>query len=120
MPTILLMGRLLVTAVLVLVLGASGAAMYTRIQHDGFWTAVHRLGFRQSGRQVAEDELLSAATQLQADRQAYGTYRRSNLSHFDSLAFGYAGDSSYCIHVVKAGKWYHLTGPEGVPLDGPC
>lgn len=120
MPTTLLMGRVLVICVLIAALGASGAAIYTHIQHEGFWTSVHRLGFRQSGKQVAEDELLSAGTQLQADHQAYGTYRRSNLSHFECLAFGFATDTSYCIHVVKAGKWFHLAGPEGIPQDGAC
>jgi hypothetical protein len=114
------MTRAFAWLVMVAVLGASGAALYTRVNHNGFWTTVHRLGFKASGRQVAEDELLSAATQLQSDRQAYGTYRRSDLSHFEGLSIGYAMESAYCIQVTKAGKWYHLTGPEGVPQDGGC
>jgi hypothetical protein len=114
------MARAFSLLMLIAVLGACGAAVYSRVSKNGFWTSVHRLGFRQSGRQVAEDELLSAATQLQSDRTAWGTFRRSDLSHFEGMSFGYATESAYCIQVTKAGKWYHLTGPEGVPLDGSC
>jgi hypothetical protein len=114
------MGRAFVFVFLLAVLGACGAALYVHIRNDGFPTFVHRLGLNASGRQVAEDELLGAGTQLQSEHQAYGTYRRSNLSHFDGVSFGFATESGYCIQVTKAGKWYHMTGPEGFPLEGAC
>jgi len=114
------MGRAFATIAILVALGASGAALYTHVRNDGVTTFVHRLGFKASGRGAAEDELLAAGTQLQSERNAYGTYRRSNVSHFDGMSFGYATDTTYCVQVMKAGKWYHMAGPEGFPLPGAC
>ena len=100
--------------------GACGAAVYTHVRNDGLPTFLHRLGLNQSGGQAADDELLSAGVLLENDRSAYGTYRRTNLSHFKGLTLAYASDQSYCVQVEKAGKWYHLTGPEGLTLGGAC
>jgi hypothetical protein len=113
-------GRAFSFVALLVLLGACGAALYTHIHSTGFSTFVHRLGINASGKQAAEDELLGAGTQLQSDHQAYATFRRSNLSHFGGMSFGYATDTGYCIQVTKAGKWYHMTGPGGYPLDGAC
>jgi hypothetical protein len=105
---------------IIVALGASGAALYTHVHDDGLSTAVHQLGFNQTGRSVAEDELLAAGTQLQSEHQVYHTYRRSNVTHFAGMSFGYVSDDAYCLQVVKGGHWYHMAGPEGIPLDGAC
>jgi hypothetical protein len=114
------MARFLAMVVFVAALGASGAAIYTHVQHDGLATFVHRLGYKQNGRSAAEDELLSAGTRLAADHQTNKTYQLTNLSRFHDLTIGYTTENTYCVQVQKAGRWYHMTGPDGVPLDGPC
>jgi hypothetical protein len=114
------MVRLVGFVLMVALLGASGAAIYTRVQHDGVHTFVHRLGLKATGRSAAEDELLSAGQQLQADHDQYKTYRRTDLTRFSGMTFGYATDNSYCVQLNKGGAWYHMAGPEGAPLDGRC
>jgi hypothetical protein len=114
------MARLFAMVVAIAALGASGAAIYTHVQNDGVSTFVHRLGFKQTGRAAAEDALLSAGSQLASDHQAYGTYVRTDLSRFDGMEFGFANATAFCIQLQKGGRWYHMTGPEGVPLDGTC
>jgi hypothetical protein len=114
------MTRMLGTIALLVAMGACGAALYTHVRADGLSTVVNRLGFRASGGEIAADELLSAATILQTDHNAYGTYRRSNLASFKSMTLVYATDSGYCLQDAKAGKIFHLVGPGGVPLDGLC
>ena len=102
------------------VLAVSGFVFYKHVKANGLTTELHRLGFRQSGGSAADDELLSASTQLEADHSAYFTFRRTNLSRFKDMRLAYATDSAYCVEDVKAGKWYHLTGPGGYPIEGPC
>jgi hypothetical protein len=114
------MARFLAMVVAVAALGASGAALYTHVQHDGLSTFVHRLGLNKNGRSAAEDVLLAAGAQLGRDHDAYATYRRTDLSNIRGVQLVYATESAYCVQVEKAGRWYHLTGPEGVPLDGSC
>jgi hypothetical protein len=114
------MARLLATIVFIAAFGASGAAIYTHVQHDGLGTFVHRLGFNQNGKSAAEDALLSAGTQLANDHQAFGTYRRTNVTRFSKMQLAWATDDAYCVQLQKGGQWYHMTGPEGVPQNGTC
>jgi hypothetical protein len=105
----------LIGALVVLV--ASGGVLYGQIQKHGVAGA---FSFGESGRPDAVRELMAAAAGLERSLATGGSYSRTDLSRFGDVHFAYVSGSRYCIQVEKGGKWYHLTGPGGVPQNGPC
>jgi hypothetical protein len=100
--------------------GASSAVLVMHVRHDGLRTVIHRLGLRQTGDSAAADELMSAATALDAAQTNGQGFANADFRSFKGLVLAFASNSNYCIQVQKAGKWYHLAGPGGIPAAGTC
>jgi hypothetical protein len=114
------MFRTFVVLLTTLALAASGVALYTHIRRDGVDGVLRSLDFRKSGPQVAANDLMAAAHELERSYEVNRTYTNLDLSRFGGVQLVFASSSGFCIQVENTKKWYHLAGPGGTPREGVC
>ena len=119
MPTVVLVTRAFLTIALLAALAASGYVLTERVRADGFSKAFKSLGFGQSPRHAAEEDLLEAANKLDQARARDGTFRYANLTSFPDVRASFVNDSTYCLTAVKEGHAYHIV-YGGIPENGTC
>jgi hypothetical protein len=74
----------------------------------------------QKARGEATAELTEAGDQLYLTKKWADTYDGPDLKNFPGLELVHADWQGFCIHVVKDGYAFRLSGPGGAPEPGRC
>jgi hypothetical protein len=108
-------GRAATLLVVLCALVASGWGWYQR-----FHAPPKSVVREHAARTAATEELNEAGGQLYLTKKWAGTFDGPDLKNFPDLELVHADWQGFCIHVVKDGYAFRLSGPGGVPEPGRC